>query len=600
MGIIGGEPENPKGSASETSAPNPPPGPLKSLTLPAERTPSSKKSPSDNKKSSPDAAPPHKPKPSQENSTSKSALYVGSEDARKAFDVVNQFKLKKKLFATNLSMQAWSIIDDLYTGGSEEFRLGGQFSSPYTVLLGVKQGGINSPTYYKSFIFNLLEALRSNRMGLFIGCIYVGTPTVADDVLLLENRDLRLQGMLDVTYAYSQDNDYTLHPGKSLAAGLIKPRSQPAAPQSWKLGEDSIKDASSFTHLGLNWVVGRSYPDIDEIISNTRRTSYAFFGAGLHGQNGLDLCASLQIIQLYLKPVLTHGLAACVIPRKEVDKIETHFRKLLRMLQGLPDSTATCAVYLLSGQLPAEALIHARVLSLYGQITRLEQGHPLRELTRRQLGLRTTTKSSWFNLVCDIALTYHIDVHHALDFPMPRHSWRALYKHSIRTHWAQQLCLEALAKPSLRLILWNGNELEEPHGVWTSIKGKPTLVKAATTRARMMVQRYSIRGASWRTSDRSCQLCSHPAETLQHIIAECPRSSHLVEGKLEELQALYLAEKLPCPVSKSEILSAVINGDRFLRDGTGVGSQLSTCDSHLIKLQESAAEGHVKSSIICH
>ena len=208
--------------------------------------------------------------------------------------------------------------------------------------------------------------------------------------------------------------------------------------------------------------------------------------------------------------------------------------------------------------------------------------------------------SPLYSLVCDIALTYQIDILHALDFPMPRQTWKTLYKRSIRAHWSKQLCLEALAKPSLRLILWNGNELEEPHGVWTSIRGKPTLVRAASTRVRMMVQRYSIRGASWRTSERNCQLCDYPAETLQHILTECPRSAQIIEGKLKELQELYTTEKLPPPVSRTETLSAILNGDRYLRDGTGVGSQLSTCMSHLVKLSKSAAEGHIKASIICH
>ena len=41
-------------------------------------------------------------------------LYVASLDARKAFDVVNHYRLKTKLYNTQTLASLWTLIDDLY------------------------------------------------------------------------------------------------------------------------------------------------------------------------------------------------------------------------------------------------------------------------------------------------------------------------------------------------------------------------------------------------------------------------------------------------------------------------------------------------------
>ena len=58
----------------------------------------------------------------------------------------------------------------------------------------VKQGGVLSPSLYKLYIFDLLRSLRSAGLGVHIGHLYLGTPSCADDVLLLSNLPQDMQG----------------------------------------------------------------------------------------------------------------------------------------------------------------------------------------------------------------------------------------------------------------------------------------------------------------------------------------------------------------------------------------------------------------------
>ena len=85
----------------------------------------------------------------------------------------------------------------------------------FCIQQGVRQGAVQSPSLYKQFIDPLLSQLEMSGAGLTMGEIYLGAPTVADDVLLLSNSSLDLQHMLDIVSEYSSLHRYNTHPTKS-------------------------------------------------------------------------------------------------------------------------------------------------------------------------------------------------------------------------------------------------------------------------------------------------------------------------------------------------------------------------------------------------
>ena len=72
----------------------------------------------------------------------------------------------------------------------------GKHSRSFTEQQGVRQGGVISPTCYKMHINPLLDLLQRSRVGLSIGNVYCGVPTVADDLLFLSRSIIDLQAML--------------------------------------------------------------------------------------------------------------------------------------------------------------------------------------------------------------------------------------------------------------------------------------------------------------------------------------------------------------------------------------------------------------------
>ena len=64
--------------------------------------------------------------------------------------------------------------------------------------------------------------------------------------------------------------------------------------------------------------------------------------------------------------------------------LERFLEKVLKQVMSLPTTVANCAVYAVSGIVPAEATIHKKALTLYGNICRLPDTAIEKQLAERQ------------------------------------------------------------------------------------------------------------------------------------------------------------------------------------------------------------------------
>ena len=88
-------------------------------------------------------------------------LFLATLDSQKAFEVVHHMILLDKLMETSLFRDIWIIIKNLYTGISSKVKLRGECGDSFPVKQGVKQGGILSTNFYKTYIDPLLNLLKS-------------------------------------------------------------------------------------------------------------------------------------------------------------------------------------------------------------------------------------------------------------------------------------------------------------------------------------------------------------------------------------------------------------------------------------------------------
>ncbi|CAC5371114.1 unnamed protein product [Mytilus coruscus] len=159
-------------------------------------------------------------------------------------------------------------------------------------------------------------------------------------------------------------------------------------------------------------VLRTSKPDdpnpLYENVKKARRAMYSLMPAGLHGKNGLDIQTLLHIFNIYVIPVLLYGLELVTPSGKKLDIIDIFHKKCIKQLLSLPTSTATPAIYILSGQLPIEGQIHKKILSLFGNICRQPHDSLEKQIAYRQLLMKTDDSHSWFIIVKTILAKYNL------------------------------------------------------------------------------------------------------------------------------------------------------------------------------------------------
>jgi hypothetical protein len=442
-----------------------------------------------------------------------------------------------KLYSDGVRGTTWCLLDNMYSEIKEEVRWKGHFSRSFGVFKGVRQGGVMSTALYKLFINQLLLGLEKSGLGLHIGTIYIGSPTCADDQLLLANTSTDMQAMITACHSYAEDHQYTLHPEKSTVTAFF-PKHRDKDELNWMMGDNQMPRVSSFTHLGLDWCEEKTSPNIEGRIQLARKTVYALMGTGLHGNNGLSPATSLHIIKIYVIPRLLYGLDAAVLTKRQREELNNYYRNLLRIIQGLPKATASEAIYLLMGEVPIEAELDIRILSLFGAVCRADTNSTLKKLATRQMAL--DNRHSWFAQIRQLCQKYKISTYLSIEAPWRKKTWNDHVGNAVKGYWIQRLLEGATDKPSLRLVNPANVNVLAVHAIWTSCAKMPRLVPAAVLRAKMITNTYWVqeRRAKFNTNnpDPTCMLCKEEVEDIGHMLLRCKVTAGCRAAKLEKLQ----------------------------------------------------------------
>ena len=143
-------------------------------------------------------------------------------DACKAFDVVWQESLLRKIYNAGIHGKLWLCLSNLYSGAQSAVKWQGIVSPSFEIRQGVRQGGILSTLHYKLYNNDLLHLLEFLKAGMSIGHIDCSCPTCADDVALLAKFFLCLQLLLIVVKFFICREHYFINAQKSAEVDLNK------------------------------------------------------------------------------------------------------------------------------------------------------------------------------------------------------------------------------------------------------------------------------------------------------------------------------------------------------------------------------------------
>ena len=195
-------------------------------------------------------------------------VYIVFMDASKAFDKVNHFHLMLKLIQRRIPIIIVRLL--LYWYSHQEFfiRWSNVISEPFTVINGVRQGGIASPFYFNIYLDNLSNLLSNAGVGCSINSLIVNHLFYADDSILMAPSLKALQQLINICVDYARDHELVYNVKKTKMMYLKPKKSNCSIVSDVYMYGHAIERVSSYKYLGV--IIDECYCDNDDILRQTR------------------------------------------------------------------------------------------------------------------------------------------------------------------------------------------------------------------------------------------------------------------------------------------------------------------------------------------
>ena len=209
----------------------------------------------------------------------------------------------------------------------------------------------------------------------------------------------------------------------------------------------------------------------------------------------------------------------------EYDILERNHRFYLTKLLKLHEKTPESFILFAAGCLSAEALVHLRVLGLFGMICRLPL-NILHRMADNVLSTENNQSGSWFVLVRTLCTMYHLPSPLLLlSLKLSKENYKQMIKGRVISFWECKLRSESKALPSLKYFDANFASLSKPHPILTTPASNPYEVNKSVIQLLMISGRYRddrlMRYWSPENKQGTCKLCSAGVGNVEHYLKLC-------------------------------------------------------------------------------
>lgn len=495
----------------------------------------------------------------------KMPLYLTFMDASKAFDVVDHDSALNHLYNQGIKGDLWLLFNDLYTNITSYIKWQGTRSTAFKEEQGIRQGAVSSTDIFKARANPVLKRLENLPHSAQIGSIGLGALMVADDLVLAAETPAGAQSLVFEAETDASREHFSFSKTKTKSVVVSSGKSTPSEPNTL-LNATKLEISAAETHLGIaRSCDGSNSITVKNRIKLARRTSYSLLGAGLHGLNGVGPEVGKHLWTIYVQPRLLYGLECITLTQRDINEIENYFRSTIRTIQHLPKSTAISAIYLLLGIPPIEAQIHINILTFLQNILQRKSSVEYSVL-ERQLAFKDASSSSWIWYVQKLLKKYGLPSAFSLLCSTPtKGQWKKMVKSAILSAWEKTLKEEARQKKTLEFLNKDVCCLSLPHPVWR-LGGADTLtVVKATTKVKLLVQRYPL--YSSRTSGvnygKGCPLCGLEEETMTHFLVLCPTLAPTRKPYTDKLCCILEEACLPRPLEETDLVQYILDPSYF-------------------------------------
>ena len=194
-----------------------------------------------------------------------SSVHAVMLDATKAFDRIEYARLFNILLNKGMDILYVRLLLYMYKNQKLRIKWNSHCSESFSVLNGVKQGGILSPVLFGLYLDELIVRLRNSGLGCKLGPHFLGCIAYADDIVILAPTKTGLINMLDITEDYATEFKVQFNGVKSQY--IIFDREVRSKTMSINAFGALLPNLSSVIHLGHKLHSDCQIHDTDGIIA---------------------------------------------------------------------------------------------------------------------------------------------------------------------------------------------------------------------------------------------------------------------------------------------------------------------------------------------
>ena len=303
-------------------------------------------------------------------------------DAKSAFDRVLPELLIRQLYLTGMDGNTTVLLNNRLVNRHTYLDWNRTLMGPIKDELGLEQGGLNSSEFYKIYSNENLISAQKSQQGIELGA-YQGTSQVisaiglADDTVLAANKLSSLSNILFLVQNYCRKYGVTLSHEKTklvvIAANNNKVGVNTESYNPINIDGHKIEFSRQAEHVGVIRSTEGNMPHIVNRICAHRKAIHGIGAAGVAKNTRVNPIVGLKLQQVYGCPVLMSGIAALALTGLEMSVLDKHLKETYLRIQKLLPNTPRAVVLFLGGNLPGTAVIHSRMLSLFGMVARFAQ-----------------------------------------------------------------------------------------------------------------------------------------------------------------------------------------------------------------------------------
>ena len=277
-------------------------------------------------------------------------------DMSKAFDKVNHHGLYIKLMKRNLPIKFLDVIIDWYSKCYATVQWNGCFSKCFSVLCGVRQGGVLSPIMFTVYVDDIIVDLKSSNEGCCIDGLYLGCVMYADDLMLLSASLSSLQRMLNICLTAASYLDIAFNVKKSMIIRIGQAFRHVC--DNVTLHGLDLPFVEEAKYLGVYIVTGKRFRvKLSEPISKFFKSVNSILSKCKGHMNEVVL---LNLLSAYCKPLLCYACECIDFLKSEYSRLFNAWNSIYWKIFQVNDQNCISDICRFSGFLPLSVDIDIR------------------------------------------------------------------------------------------------------------------------------------------------------------------------------------------------------------------------------------------------